>query len=108
MEIKQKKHPGKRKHFEEKFWHEWNNARPYTPGSFRKEATKLSENKLLNATLKAKGINAPKFAEAVGRTKQSIYGQLSGEKGISKETAIKYGNILNVDPVDLLFPKKNR
>ena len=92
--------------FHQKFMDEWNKAVPYTPGSFKKEATKLSENKLLNATLKAKGINAPKFAEAVGRTKQSIYGQLSGEKGISRDTAIKYGNALNVDPVDLLFPKK--
>ena len=35
-----------------------------------------------------------------------VYGQLSGDKGISKDTAIKYGEILNVDPVDLLFPKK--
>ena len=39
-------------------------------------------------------------------TKQSVYGQLSGDKGISKDAAIKYSEILKVDPVDLLFPKK--
>ena len=40
------------------------------------------------------------------KTKQSVYGQLSGERGISKETAIKYAKKLNVDPADLLFPKQ--
>ena len=58
----------------EKFWKEWNEAKsePYTPGSFKKEATKLSGNKLLDATvIKARGINAPKLAEAVGRDKTS-------------------------------------
>ena len=62
--------------------------------------------KLLDTSFKARGLNAPKFAEEVGRTKQAVYGQLSDKKGISKDTAIKYGEILNVDPVDLLFPKK--
>ena len=91
---------GKKKGVEEfldKFWKEWNEAKskPYTPGS----------GKLLDTVIKL-GLNAPKFAEEVGRTKQSVYGQLPGDKGISKDTAIKYGEILKVDPVDLLFPKK--
>tara|TARA_B100001057_G_scaffold397830_1_gene408127 strand:- start:114 stop:1421 length:1308 start_codon:yes stop_codon:yes gene_type:complete len=92
--------------FHQKFMSEWNKAVPYAPGSLKSEITKLDENKLLGSTLKAKGYNAPKFAAEVGRTKQSIYGQISGEKGISKETAIEYAKTLNVDPVDLLFPKK--
>ena len=92
--------------FHQKFMDEWNKAVPYAPGTTKYEVTKFDENKILNSTLKSQNINAPKFAEAVGRTKQSIYGQLSGEKGISKETAIKYGEILKVDPVDLLFSKK--
>ena len=92
--------------FHQKFMTEWNKATPYTPGSLKNQITKLNENKLLDTTIKARGFNAPKFAAEVGRTKQSIYGQLSGEKGISKETAIHYGKILNVDPVDLLFAKK--
>lgn len=94
------------KEFHQRFMSEWNKAVPYTPGSFKHKITELNENKLLGTTLKARGYNAPKFAAEVGRTKQSIYGQISGEKGISKETAIEYGKILNVDPVDLLFEKK--
>ena len=94
------------KEFHQKFMSEWNNAVPYTPGSFKHKVTELDEHKLLNTSLEAKGYNAPKFAAKVGKTKQSIYGQISGEKGISKETAIQYSKILNVDPVDLLFPKK--
>ena len=92
--------------FHQKFMAEWNKAVPYVPGSFKQKVTELDEHKLLNSSLKAKGYNAPKFAAEAGRTKQSIYGQISGEKGISKETAIEYSKILNVDPVDLLFPKK--
>ena len=44
----------------------------------------------------------PKFAEEAGRTKQSAYGQLSGDKGISKDTAIVDGEILKVDPVIII------
>jgi len=92
--------------FHQKFMTEWNKAVPYMPGTLKRKITEINENKLLGTTLKARGYNAPKFAAEVGRTKQSIYGQISGEKGISKETAIEYGKILNVDPVDLLFEKK--
>lgn len=102
--IKAKKRGAKE--FHQKFMTEWNKALPYVPGGFKQKVTELDEHKLLGASLKAKGYNAPKFAAEVGKTKQSIYGQISGEKGISKETAIDYGKILNVDPVDLLFPKK--
>ena len=102
--IKGKKRGAKELH--QKFLDEWNKALPYVPGGFKQKVTELDEHKLLGTSLKAKGYNAPKFAAEVGKTKQSIYGQISGEKGISKETAIDYGKILNVDPVDLLFPKK--
>ena len=102
--IKAKKRGAKE--FHQKFMTEWNKAVPYMPGTLKRKITELNENKLLGTTLKARGYNAPKFAAEVGRTKQSIYGQISGEKGISKETAIEYGKILNVDPVDLLFEKK--
>ena len=98
--IHLKKNEAKRKKFKELFIERWNKAKTYSPKDF------IGENKLLNDALKTKGISATQFAENVGQTKQSIYNQLSGERSISRDTAIKYGKSLGVDPVDLLFTKK--
>ena len=61
---------------------------------------------LLSDALKARNISATDLAKQAGTTKQNVYGQLSGDRGVSKETAIKYAEKLGVDPADLLFPKK--
>ena len=98
--INLKKNEVKKKKFKELFIERWNKAKTYSPKDF------IGENKLLNDALRTKSISATQFAENVGQTKQSIYNQLSGERSISRDTAIKYGKSLGVDPVDLLFTKK--
>ena len=98
--INLKKNEIKKNKFKELFIDRWNKAKPYSPKDFIKEDNLLSDH------LKFKGISATQFAENVNQTKQSIYNQLSGERSISRDTAIKYGKSLGVDPVDLLFTKK--
>jgi len=98
--INLKKNEIKKNKFKEKFIDRWNKSKTYSPKDF------IKEDLLLNDALKAKGISATQFAENVNQTKQSIYNQLSGERSISRDTAIKYGKSLGVDPVDLLFTKQ--
>ena len=98
--INLKKNEIKKNKFKELFIDRWNKAKPYSPKDFIKEDNLLSDH------LKFKGISATQFAENVNQTKQSIYNQLSGERSISRDTAIKYGKSLGVDPVDLLFTKR--
>jgi len=100
--IKEKKNAVKAQALADMFIDEWNKSKPYVPNDFN-----VKESHLLNDVLKGKDISAPELAKITGTTKQNVYGQLSGDRGVSRETAIKYAEKLGVDPVDLLFPKKS-
>ena len=65
--------------------------------------------KLLNDALKERDMSAKDLAEQMekdNKQKESTtYTHTSGARAISREVAIKYSEILNCDPVDLMFNK---
>ena len=101
QKIKEKKNAAKRAAFHNKFMDEWNKAKPYTPETLHH----ITPNKLLNEKIQNSGISPATLAARTGQTKQSVYSQLSDERGITRETAIKYAAEFGCDPRDILFPK---
>ena len=93
-----------------KFQEQWNSSKPYTPSSLQSKIINDKQDVIPNSFLKTalanKKTSIQKLAETTGQTRQSIYNQIAGERGVTRENAIKYGKELGVDPVDLLFPKQ--
>ena len=72
-----------------------------------------SPAKLISQRLHEKGMDGKELAEIMQklgkdeRQKQSTtYTHLSGKNEVSRNVAIEYSKILDIDPVDLMFPKK--
>lgn len=111
--LKEKRNHQKKIQMLDKFDELWNKASPSMPEYFFSDpnkplvVTNVEEKDLLNTALIGRKKSPTEFAKEVGTTKQNIYGQLSGIRGVTKDTAIRYAERLNVDPVDLLFPKKS-
>jgi len=61
---------------------------------------------LLGRTIKNTGFTARQFAQKAGLKEATLYHHVGGGREISQETAIKYAEKLNCDPVDLMFDKK--
>ena len=65
--------------------------------------------KLLNDALKERDMSAKDLAEQMEKDNEqkesTTYTHTSGARAISREVAIKYSEILNCDPVDLMFNK---
>ena len=66
-----------------------------------------SPGTLLGRAIKNTGYTARQFAEKTGIKAPSLYHHVGGGREISQETAIKYAEKLNCDPVDLMFEKKS-
>jgi hypothetical protein len=61
---------------------------------------------LLGRTIENTGYTARQFAQKTGLKEATLYHHVGGGREISQETAIKYAEKLNCDPVDLMFDKK--
>lgn len=95
--IKEKKNPAKRDQFHQAFMTDWNNT-TFSLTTYQKD--------YLNKKIKESNVSVSGLARDTNQNRQSVYYQLSGERGITIENALKYANKLNVDPADLLLPKQ--
>ena len=76
---------------------DWNNT-TFSLTAYQKD--------FLNEKIKEKNVSVSGLARDTNQNRQSVYYQLSGERGITIENALKYASKLNVDPADLLLPKQ--
>ena len=73
----------------------------------------INPAKLIDSKLSEKGWDRKdlademqKLGEEESQKQSTTYTHLSGERAVSRDVAIRYGKILDCDPVDLMFAKK--
>ena len=108
MVIKRKRNYQAGNDMQNAFKHTWTKAveqgyagyaRPANPFDLRKPQT------LLDRSINKTGLDKKTFAEKSGKKSASLYHHTRGTRDISREAAIEYAELLNIDPVDLLFNK---
>tara|TARA_Y100000004_G_scaffold171323_1_gene207220 strand:- start:124 stop:1461 length:1338 start_codon:yes stop_codon:yes gene_type:complete len=112
--LNTKKNEVKKRQLLERFAQKWHGAKAEVKnrdlkkfGYFygKSKYNTASPNALLKTALRQRKLTPEKLAEEINVNKSSIYMQLQGERGLSRDNAIKYAEKLKVDPVDLMFNK---
>ena len=97
--IERKKNPKSRHEMITKFTHDFNTTKLIP-------VNQTAPGTLLGRTIENTGYTARQFAQKTGLKEATLYHHVGGGREISQETAIKYAEKLNCDPVDLMFDKK--
>ena len=108
MVIKRKKNYQAGNDMQNKFKHAWTKAVEQGFAGYARQPNPFNlrqPSMLLDRSINRTGLDKKTFAEKSGKKSASLYHHTRGTRDISREAAIEYAELLNIDPVDLLFNK---
>ena len=114
MIIKRKKNYQAGNDMQNAFKHAWIKAQEQGYAGYGKQVNPFNlrqPSMLLDRSINKTGLDKKTFAEKSGKKKKkkkksaSLYHHTRGTRDISRDAAIEYAELLNIDPVDLLFNK---
>ena len=108
MVIKRKKNYQAGNDMQNAFKHSWKKAVEQGFAGYARQVNPFNlrqPSMLLDRSINRTGLDKKTFADKAGKKSASLYHHTRGTRDISREAAIEYAELLNIDPVDLLFNK---